>query len=432
MEHLFFPDENPEFPSREETQAQILAQRFEGRCSIDAISTLLKRLGMPFSSNEGESVELIVFSDDEIFARAVPILITVDPVSSAILRIERVKSRTAKAWSGHFQSLLDHGFSPRLTTSDAGTALCAAHKKTLVGIPWQLDTFHGIAHRLGGWNRRLEKAAYAAIHNAEERAAKLESAHSDKVIDKRLQSCLEADQKADKAVDLYADFNYLYKVLIHQLNTFDSVGQLREHDEAEEEMRAALDLMELLHHRAIHKEVESIKKALPDLLTYFEDAQVAVENCQKLSTNKEALTCLYLAWQWNKAVIKSKEASRKRKATEQRQFYLDLAKLLIEDEKVYLELWGKVEAELEQIIQASSIVECINSILRPYLNNAKNQVTQEFLNTFMFYHNHRRYHAGKRKGKTPMEMLTGREQKEDWITLMLKEVGEQEESALAS
>ena len=67
------------------------------------------------------------------------------------------------------------------------------------------------------------------------------------------------------------------------------------------------------------------------------------------------------------------------------------------------------------------MVECINSILRPYLNGSKNQVTQEFLNLFLFYHNHRRYHEGKRKGKNPMEWLTGKTQEEDWITLLQKE-----------
>lgn len=58
-------------------------------------------------------------------------------------------------------------------------------------------------------------------------------------------------------------------------------------------------------------------------------------------------------------------------------------------------------------------------------------MTQEFLNTFMFYHNHRRYHAGKRKGKTPMEMLTGKEQKEDWVALLQKKVKEKEFALLA-
>jgi len=70
------------------------------------------------------------------------------------------------------------------------------------------------------------------------------------------------------------------------------------------------------------------------------------------------------------------------------------------------------------------MVECINSILRPYLNNSKNQLTQEFLNIFRFYHNNRRYHAGKRKGKTPMEILTGFDPKEDWMTLLQKKLKE--------
>jgi hypothetical protein len=74
--------------------------------------------------------------------------------------------------------------------------------------------------------------------------------------------------------------------------------------------------------------------------------------------------------------------------------------------------------ELDNIIQASSIIENINSILRPYLDKSKNQITQEFLNLFAFYHNHRRYNDGKRKGKTPMEILTKKKQNKDWVELL--------------
>jgi hypothetical protein len=38
--------------------------------------------------------------------------------------------------------------------------------------------------------------------------------------------------------------------------------------------------------------------------------------------------------------------------------------------------------------------------IMPYLNNSKNQISQETLNLIMFYHNHLRYNAGKRKGQT--------------------------------
>ena len=66
--------------------------------------------------------------------------------------------------------------------------------------------------------------------------------------------------------------------------------------------------------------------------------------------------------------------------------------------------------ELDEIVQSASMVEFINSIIRPYLNNIKNQITQETLNLIMFYHNHRRYTDGKRKGQIPFELLTGQSQ----------------------
>lgn len=124
--------------------------------------------------------------------------------------------------------------------------------------------------------------------------------------------------------------------------------------------------MEELNHKAINKDIASVRKALPDFLTYFADAKIAVINCQKLTDNKDALTALYLAWQWDKAVIKSKQTDRKHRAIEQRDFYLELAMLFAGDKESGIKLKENVYAELDQIIQASSMVECINSLLRPY------------------------------------------------------------------
>jgi len=441
-ENLFFPSAQPELISREEAEAHILAHRFEGKSSIDATSTLMKRFDIPYSStgyisqylshvgkllpnvleNKRGSVQFLAFADDEIFSKSSPILITVDPISSAILRIEQVDHRSADEWSNHYQALLENDFSPRLLVSDGGTGLSAARAKTFTEIPWQLDSFHGIAHRLGDWVRRLEKSAYTAIETVDKRLNTLASAKTDTVIEKRLNRCFAADEAATQAIELYDNFSYLYQYLIQQLNVFDSKGSPRHRDEVKENMQLALELMESLNHKTINKATLPIKTALADILTYFDEVDIALENCQKLSSDQDTLKALYLAWQWNKAVIKSTRIARKYKAIEQRDFYLELAELFVGDKRKYLNLKASVFEELDQIIQASSMVECINSILRPYLNTSKNQITQEFLNTFMFYHNHRRYHAGKRKNKTPMEILTGEEQTEDWIVLLQKEI----------
>ena len=208
------------------------------------------------------------------------------------------------------------------------------------------------------------------------------------------------------------------------MTIFDAAGRLRKRDEVKENMAIALELMTSLGHQRISKEAALITKTLLELLIYFKDAERALDACQKLTDNKDALQSLVLAWQWNKAVIKAKVTARKHPAIEERETYLELAELLMGDKQQTLQLKENIYTELNQIIQASSMVACINSILRPYLNHSRNQVTQEFLNTFMFYHNHRRYHAGKRKGKTPMELLTGKKQKEDWIVLLHKKLKE--------
>jgi len=41
--------------------------------------------------------------------------------------------------------------------------------------------------------------------------------------------------------------------------------------------------------------------------------------------------------------------------------------------------------KLDSIVKASSLVEMVNALIRPYLNSSKGQITQETLNLIMFY-----------------------------------------------
>jgi len=135
-----------------------------------------------------------------------------------------------------------------------------------------------------------------------------------------------------------------------------------------------------------------------------------------LPIHSEALKALFLAWQYRKGQIKAKSANARKYNKEREALYLEIADDYLRND--FNTIKSEVYANLYQIVQSSALVECINSIIRPYLNNSKNQVTQEMLNLIMFYHNHRRYKAGKRKGKTPMELFTGETQEKDWIELL--------------
>jgi len=64
-----------------------------------------------------------------------------------------------------------------------------------------------------------------------------------------------------------------------------------------------------------------------------------------------------------------------------------------------------------KIVRASSIVECINSLIRPYLS-LKRAVYGNFLPLVQFYLNTRRYRRSRckeRVGKSPIELLTQRQ-----------------------
>ncbi|HHD80624.1 MAG TPA: hypothetical protein ENK99_03335 [Campylobacterales bacterium] len=243
---------------------------------------------------------------------------------------------------------------------------------------------------------------------------------TDELFEKKYELYELALQETIQAVEEYEDFTYLYMCIIKQLQPFYSDGEIRDRKKAEEEIKVALDLIEELGKEFINKDVQTVRGLLPKLLNYFEQTKKSVKKCQETGLGDSTLKVLYLAWQWNKSFIKAKKKPRRDRARWDRDFYLEYAEDLIGEE--FEKSKETVFNELDNIIQASSAIENINSILRPYLDSSRSQTTQEFLNIFMFYHNHRRYKDGKRKGKTPMEIFTGQKQEKDWIELLLDDV----------
>lgn len=66
---------------------------------------------------------------------------------------------------------------------------------------------------------------------------------------------------------------------------------------------------------------------------------------------------------------------------------------------------------MKNVVRASSMVECINSLIRPYLF-LKKAVPNKFLLLLQFYFNTRKYRRSQkpeRVGKSPFELLTGNE-----------------------
>ena len=425
---IFAPTKAIELFGKKDAVATMLNYRMVGRCSIESISELMKINSLPFSSvgsisqilsNIGgllpSNIELdknmklvIMIASDEVFSKSIPILITIDPISSAILRIEMAEKRDGEVWRKHFDEVKESGVSVIGVVRDEGKGLASGAKESLPEAIYQVDSYHAIAHRFGELVGKFEK-----------KVTKLKEADTKDGLEKN-------SKETDKAIELFNNFSYLYYCIINELKPFHNSGEIRNRTTAEGEIMAALELMQTLGDDEINKRVRGAIKVLPNLLNYFQQTKESIEECKKEKIDKEVLEFLSLAWQWGKAVIKAKNIDRKHRAIEQRDIYIFFAKELLKDR--YESISQLVFGKLELIIQASSMVECINSILRPYLNNSKNNVCQKFLNLFMFYHNHRQYRAGKRKGSSPIELLTGEVYKGNWVKLLMDYVEKEEPS----
>ena len=428
----------------------MLSLRMEGQCSIGGISEIMKRFDCELSSTGSishtiasiggllpmtistgsDDVKYLVFASDEIFSKSTPILVTVDPKSSSILRIELADSRKAEDWKKHFLCIFNNGVKAIYLVSDDGAGLRAGHGEAMSEVVRQSDTYHAIAHQLGRWLYLLEAAAYKAIAIEQERKRILDSAKTDPVHDRRLADWIRAAEVARKAIELYENFSYIYRCLIAELNVFDANGNLRTSQEAADGIDVCLALIVELNHKGISAAADKSRRTLPDLLHYFDVAKAIIDECKKLPISEECLKAYCIAWQWGKAVRKAKETSRKNTAQDNMQFCMDIAENLHENENI--DIQKEIFSRLDNIVQSSAMVECINSIIRPYLNTCKNHVSQGLLNLIMFYHNHRRYRDGFRKGKTPMEILTGKEQSQDWISILFGIINQKDPEILTA
>jgi ASC-1-like (ASCH) protein len=417
---------------------KILNLRLIGKCSLSAISELmsLEDSSLPhstcFISNVldeiGSSLGSIVdwegqvhYACDEIFMVGhEPVLVTLDPVSSSILQIERFASLTKEAWQKHWQKLREANIIPLGIVKDGGKAMAAAQAEIHGDVPIQLDTFHAVSKRLGIFVSRLEKSVDKAIEYEWERQRVMQNTKSEEVKASRQMIYEEACQQTLIAIEQYESFQFLYSCLVEQFNCFDYQGKVRGQEFAGEEAKCALDSMKELKIDKLDAEIESIEKILPRLFDFLPKAKLMQFEVE--AQLGETLTYFWIyAWQNDKRSRKTKNAAKNRALQQKSKTALEL---LEEDYQISPEdfetLRRSIFTKFDTIIQSSALVETINSLLRTYMDGARNQLSQEQLNMIGFYLNHRVYKRGKRKGFAPIELLKGKKMEKIWQEILLE------------
>jgi len=418
---------------RKEVDRHILLLRLEGHCALERISHILKQLGLPFSSVGYISQRLAAYAQalpqeartdaqivfllcDEIFTLGQPILLTVEPRSLAILKIELAENREAETWKQHWDALVEAGLLEQQTVvSDQGPGLVKGC--TLMGLTHHPDLFH-LLRPLAMFGERFYRKALAAIAREYERGG-VGSGRSEAVINKRQAAYAAAKAEAEEQIRRYDDFCYLWTALRQALELFDEQGMIPELTWRKAEIEAIVTLMDELDGAQLHQDLASFTSGLAGYWGYYQRAEQGLQAFLRRYP-REVVQALACGWQLERQATNSKAYGIRKRLAQDAEFYFTYAATLLPE--VSEALRKEMRAALDAEVRSSSLVENVNSTLRPLLETCRGQVAQPMLDLFAYVHNHRRFVRGKRAGKAPIEILTGKEMAKTWLTSLLETI----------
>jgi hypothetical protein len=74
---------------------------------------------------------------------------------------------------------------------------------------------------------------------------------------------------------------------------------------------------------------------------------------------------------------------------------------------------------MDEVKKSNSLMEAVNSVIRCHLKTYKS-IPRWFCSLFTFYWNNRKFPRGKRKGMSPIEILSAQRSEFDWVDSLLK------------
>jgi len=385
--------------------------------SVGSIAQRLTAYARALPTEVISGAPIVFLLCDEIFTLGRPILLTVEPRSLAILKIELGDNREAETWKKHWEALAEAGLIEHQTVvADQGAGLvkgCA-----LMGLRHHPDLFH-LLRPLAMCGERFYRQALAAIAWEYERGG-VGVGRSEPVINKRMASYEAAKAAADEKISRYDHFCYLWAELRKALELFDSEGRIPAGASRQAEMKAILELMRALGCEQLNQALSSFASGLEGSWDSYQRAEASYQGLIQRYPRDVVEVCA-CGWPLKRQSTNSKDYGIRKRLAQEAAFYDNYAASLLPE---HVEAIRKeVEETLDAEVRSSSLVEHVNAALRPLLATCRGQVDQELLELFAYVHNHRRFGRGKRAGKAPIEILTGKEMEKTWLDSLLETAG---------
>ncbi len=344
---------------------------------------------------------------DELFNHKEPILSLVDPHTLMLAMPQRAENRQGVTWN----KLLQQYPELEMVVSDQGSGLCKGVKLNDSELAHQADLFHFLRN-LQREVKRLESRCYRAIERVDDA---LRLTDEPRLLDSaRIQAWHEYRAKAAALDEKLTEFDWLETIIAYleeNLTAFDWRRQsLRSYTQAQAAICESLDLMEKLVHldvTPIVSMIEGIRGTIVTFLKVLERKLSQVKIDWHIIRGSHSAVCSAIArvWYWQKCGDNTKQS------------LTALVALRYWQQRIenFPQVCQQVFDALDRVVRASSAVECLNSILRPYIS-VKKHLSQGFLALIALYWNMRP--LSSRGGKSPFQLSGIDLGTDDWVEMI--------------
>ncbi len=349
---------------------------------------------------------------DEIFFHGKPVLVGVEPHSMAWVLGTHAADRSASTWTGALQgfnaleqAVVDGGRGMQRGLADFQTQRKNAGNATPLQV--SLDVFHT--------KQEAQRVLRKLWSRVESQWAKAEEADRQVVYawrhggDRRGFGGLagKAWKKVERLMERYDRMERAWKRIGTALELFRPDGRLNDRAWAEGEIAAAVKELD-------GPEWGKLRRALADRrsLTFLDRMQRQLTAAEPWAELREALVRRWWLRKQLAAVPEDVPGGGRW-----------LAAALVQTaycrklEVNWQESYGRVAAVLRHTVRASSAVECMNSVLRMHQERHRT-VTQPMLDLKRLYWNCRPFRSGKRRGRSPYDLLGLSLPTTDWWQLL--------------
>lgn len=396
---------------------QAIESIFDQRVSHDTILEILNysgEVGREINLKQLDLSNVGPASFDEMFQSSIPLLGFVDNISAAIL-FKKAGDRTAASWSEFLDILIQLGLNPSSTITDGGMGLKASLEakfgKSIVSV---LDLFH-ILKKLREAKNKMEGICYSLI-------IKVDQKKKDKV-DKRTKSFIEAVRKMDFGIDIFDAYERLLGKLSRHVYLGDDSGEYISSQILKVELKELAVLLRTFYsdvriHRKVNDARSYIENNIEKIVAY--KTQIEKEIMEKYPLQYESIMKSILP------IIEYYDRYERSYENLKAQKYWAEKIIICKNEALKrfgIGLFNKILNDIDKIVnkyaKSNSLVENVNNQIRRFLDTYKS-VPSWFCDLYSFYWNFHRFGRGKRKGFAPIELLTGKQLKKNWLELIIE------------